>query len=85
MAVLLWTDFYPRSWQSRDMRRSLWGLVFVAVIMLSNPGVDVPLSHTPTLALVIGSLALVVSWLAAVPRTAPAPATGQPLRSSATK
>ena len=48
------------------MRSSLWGLVFVAVVMLSNPGVDVPLSHTPTLALVMGSLALVVSGLAAV-------------------
>jgi hypothetical protein len=47
-------------------------MVFVTVMMLSNPGVDVPLSHMPTLALVIGSLALVVSRLAAAGRTAPA-------------
>jgi hypothetical protein len=67
------------------MRPSLWGLVFVAVVMLSNPGVDVPLSHTPTLALVMGSLALVMSWLAAVRRTTPARSTGQPLRPSARK
>jgi hypothetical protein len=67
------------------MRPSLWGLVFVAVVMLFNPGVEVPLSYTPTLALVMGSLALVVSWLAALRRTTPARITGQPLRLSATK
>jgi hypothetical protein len=67
------------------MKPSLWGLVFVAVVMLSNPGVDVPLSHTPTLALVMGSLVLIVSSLAAVRRTTPARFTGQPLRPSATK
>ena len=44
--------------------------MFAAVVMLSNPGVDVPLPYTPTLALVMGSLALVASWLAAVRRTA---------------
>jgi hypothetical protein len=59
--------------------------VFVVIVMLSNPGVDVPLSHTPTLALVMGSLALVVSWLAAVRRTTPASFTGQRLRPSPTK
>ena len=67
------------------MRPSLWGLVFVAVVMLSNPGVEVPASHTPTLALVMGCLALVFSSLAAVRRTTPARFTGQPLRPSATK
>ena len=67
------------------MRSSLWGLVFVAVVMLSNPGVDVPLSYTPTLALVMGSLALVVSGLAAVRRTALARFAGQPLRPCAAK
>jgi hypothetical protein len=67
------------------MRASLWGLVFVAVVMLSNPGVEVPPSHTPTLALVMGSLALVVSWLAAARRTTLARFAGQPLRPSATK
>jgi hypothetical protein len=67
------------------MKPSLWGLVFVAVVMLSNPGVDVPLSHTPTLALVMGSLVLIVSSLAAVRRTTPARLTSQPLRPSATK
>jgi hypothetical protein len=67
------------------MRRSVWGLMFVAVVMLSNPGVDVPLSHTPTLALVMGSLALVVGWLATVRRPTPARSPGQPLRPSATK
>jgi hypothetical protein len=61
----------------------MWGLVFVAVVMVSNPGVDVPLSHTPTLALVVGSLALVVSWFAAVRRPTLAPSLGQPLRPSA--
>jgi hypothetical protein len=30
--------------------------VFVTVVMLSNPGVDVPLSHMPTLVLVVGRL-----------------------------
>lgn len=67
------------------MRPSLWGLVFVAVVMLSNPGVEVPMSHTPTLVLVTGCLALVVSWLAAIRRPTPARFTGQPLRPSATK
>jgi hypothetical protein len=67
------------------MRPSLWGLVFVAVVMLSNPGVEVPLWHTPTLALVMGSLALVVSGLAAVRRITPARSTRHPLRPSATK
>jgi hypothetical protein len=67
------------------MKSSLWGLVFVAVVMLSNPGVDVPLSHTPTLALVMGSLALVASWLAPVRRTTLAPSTAQPLRPSAAR
>ena len=67
------------------MRRSLWGLVFVAVVMLSNPGVDVPLSYTPTLALVMGSLALVVSWFVTVKRTTPAHATSQLLRPSPAK
>jgi len=62
------------------MRRSLWALVFIAVVMLSNPGVDVPLSHTPTLALVMGSLALVVSGLATLKRTTLAHSTGRPLR-----
>jgi hypothetical protein len=41
------------------MKRVLWGVVFVAVVMLFNPGVDVPLSYMPTLALVMGTLALV--------------------------
>jgi hypothetical protein len=67
------------------MKRSLWGLVFVAVVMLSNPGVDVPLSYTPTLALVMGSLVLVVSSLASLRRTTPARSTSQPLRPSAAK
>jgi hypothetical protein len=67
------------------MRPSLWALGFVAVVMVSNPGVDAPLLHTPTLALVMGSLALVVSWLATVGRTTLAPSTVQPLRPSATK
>jgi hypothetical protein len=61
------------------MRPLLWALVFVTVMMLSNPGVDVPLSYTPTLALVMGSLALVVSWLAAAGRTAPARSPIHPL------
>jgi len=58
--------------------------MLAAVVMLSNPGVDVPLPYTPTLALVMGSLALVASWLAAVRRTALARSTGQPLCPSAT-
>jgi hypothetical protein len=41
------------------MKRILWGVVFVAVVMLFNPGVDVPLSYMPTLALVLGTLAMV--------------------------
>jgi hypothetical protein len=85
MPVLLWTDFCREPWQSRDMRRSLWSVVFITVVMLSNPGVDVPLSHMPTLALVFGSLALVVSWLAAAARPTPALSTGRPLGPSATK
>jgi hypothetical protein len=67
------------------MRRLLWGLVFVVVTMFSNPGVDVPPSYTPTLALVMGSLALLVSWLAAVARTTPTLSTVQPLRLSAAR
>jgi hypothetical protein len=67
------------------MRPSLWGLVFVAVVMLSNPGVEVPPLHTPTLALVMGCVALVVSWLAAARRPTPARFTGQPVRPSTTK
>ena len=67
------------------MRRSLWGLVFVAVVMLSNPGVDVPLSYMPTLALVMGSVALVVSWIVTARRTTPVRSTGQPLRPAAAK
>jgi hypothetical protein len=54
------------------MRRLVWGLAFVVVVMLSNPGVDVPLSHTPTLALVMGSLALLASWLVTIGRPTPA-------------
>lgn len=81
----MWTDVYREKWQRHDMRSSLWGLVFVAVVMLSNPGVDVPLSHTPTLALVMGSLALVASWFAAVRRPTPARSTGRPLRLSAAR
>ena len=60
------------------MRPALWGLIFVAVVLLSNPGVDVSPSHTPMLALVMGGLALVVSWLAAIKRTTLVPSTGQP-------
>lgn len=67
------------------MRPSLWGLVFIAVVMVSNPGVDIPQLHTPILALVMGSLALVVSWIAASRRTTHARSTGQLLRPSATK
>ena len=67
------------------MKPSLWGLVFVAVVLLSNPGVDVPLTHTPTLALVMGSLVLVMSWLAPVRRPTLAHSTGQPLRPSAAR
>jgi hypothetical protein len=67
------------------MRASLWGLVFVAVVMLSSPGVDVPLSQTPTLALVLWSLALVASWFAAVRRTTPAHAQSRSLSPSAAK
>jgi hypothetical protein len=53
------------------MKSALWGLMFVAVVMSSNPGVDVSPSHTPILALVMGSLALVASWLTAIKRTTP--------------
>jgi hypothetical protein len=53
------------------MRPVLWGLIFVAVVLLSNPGVDVSPSHTPLLALVMGGLALIVSSLAATKRTTP--------------
>jgi hypothetical protein len=67
------------------MRRLVWGLAFVVVVMVSNPGVDVPLSYTPTLALVMGSLALLVSWLAIVGRTTPVRATVRPLRLSVAK
>jgi hypothetical protein len=67
------------------MRRLVWGLAFVVVVMMSNTGVDVPLSYTPTLALVMGSLALLVSWFATVGRTTPAPSTFQPLRPSAAR
>jgi hypothetical protein len=49
----------------------MWGLIFVAVLLLSNPGVDVSPSHTPMLALAMGALALIVSWLAAMTRTTP--------------
>jgi hypothetical protein len=51
----------------------MWGLIFVAVMLSSNPGVDVSPSNTPMLALVMGGLALIVSWLAAIKRTTPAP------------
>jgi hypothetical protein len=67
------------------MRGPVWGLVFVAVVLSSNPGVDVPLSYTPTLALVMGSLAILVSWLATIGRTTPARATVRPLRPSTAK
>jgi hypothetical protein len=67
------------------MKRSLWALMFVGVVMLANPGVDVSPSHTPMLALVMGSLALAVSWLAAVRRPTPARSIGQPLRPAAAK
>jgi hypothetical protein len=67
------------------MRRLVWGLAFVVVVMVSNPGVDVPLTYTPTLALVMGSLALLASWVAIVGRTTPAGSTVQPLRLSAAK
>ena len=63
----------------------MWGLVFVTVMMLSNAGVDVPLSHTPTVVLVVGSLALIVSSLAAAGRIAPARLALQPRGASATK
>ena len=53
------------------MRPAMWGLIFVAVVLLSNPGVDVSPLHTPMLALVMGSLALILSWLAAITRTTP--------------
>jgi hypothetical protein len=53
------------------MKPILWGLIFVAVMLLSNPGVDVTPSHTPMVALVMGSLALILSWLAAIRRTTP--------------
>lgn len=76
--VLLWTDISAVAGHSGDMRQLPWGLVFVTVIMLSNPGVDVPLSRTPALVLVAGSLALVANWLAAARRTAPARSTLQP-------
>ena len=56
----------------KPMKPAMWGLVFVAVVLLSNPGVDVSPSHTPLLALVMGGLALLVSWLAAIKRPAPA-------------
>jgi hypothetical protein len=51
----------------------MWALIFVAVVLSSNPGVDVSPSHTPMLALVMGGLALIVSWLAAIMRTTPTP------------
>lgn len=60
------------------MRPALWGTIFVAVVLLSNPGVDVSPSHTPLLALVMGGLALIVSWLAAINRTTPVRSTGHP-------
>ena len=41
------------------MRPLLWGLVFITVLLLFNPGVDVTLLHTPALALMMGSLAVV--------------------------
>jgi hypothetical protein len=53
------------------MKSAMWGLMFVAVVLVSNPGVDVSPSHTPLLALVMGCLALSVSWLAAMTRAAP--------------
>jgi hypothetical protein len=53
------------------MRPGLWALIFVAVLLLSKPGVDVSPSHTPMLALVMGGLALVVSGLVAITRTTP--------------
>jgi hypothetical protein len=58
--------------------------MFVGVLMLANPGVDVSPSHTPILALVMGSLALAVSWLAAVRRPTLARSAAPPLRPSAT-
>jgi len=67
------------------MRPLLWGVVFITVVMLFNPGVDVALLHTPALALVMGSLAIVVSWLAAARRTAPVRSSRRPLPPSATK
>jgi hypothetical protein len=53
------------------MKPILWGLIFVAVVLLSNPGVDVSPLHTPMVALVMGSLALIFSWLAAIRRATP--------------
>lgn len=49
----------------------MWGLIFVSVVLSFNPGVDVSPSHTPMLALAMGGLALVASWLAALTRTIP--------------
>jgi hypothetical protein len=49
----------------------MWGLIFVAVVLLFNPGVDVSPAHTPMLALAMGGLALVVSWLATITRPTP--------------
>lgn len=49
----------------------MWGLIFVSVVLLFNPGVDVSPSHTPMLAFAMGGLALVASWFAALMRTFP--------------
>ena len=50
--------------------------MFIVVVMVSNPGVNVSPLHTPTLALVFGSLALVVGCIAAAARPTPARPTG---------
>jgi hypothetical protein len=56
MPVLLWTDVQGRVVAQSTQATTSVGLVFVTVVMLSNPGVDVPLSHMPTLVLVVGRL-----------------------------